>query len=789
MRSKKRILTFFILLTIVATVGLLGACIDFNKPVNKVNLAFDSEVVLESSIFVYTGEEVKPSVKVTHRDEIVDAQNYTLTYSNNVDVGKATVTAEGKGNYYGSVSANFDIGYQYLFDVNGADKVDGEVSQIVVSKDKVVPPIVEKKGYEFSHWSLDSQVVDFSDSDNIPTSGEFVANFELKSFTVTYHLDGGTNHADNKSQYTVEDRFELKNAILRGMRFAGWYTDSEHKNRITSLDDYAQDLQLYARFVDYTAKTIEYRVPGDATAVPIDYLYPETPLDTPIAQVKEIDGTQQKLVWYADDEYKVRYYFREMPDEDIVLYAQWEEVVRAGFLDKVQEFSSNNVSIDSFEELVAYIDYVCFNNIVSRVNGNEPIDVNYVKITYVTDRASIKKEIDDALVAVTFPRMAPISYAYREGEFKIALTNDVTGKEASVSLTDESDFTVQLGNIFALGYDSREDGYEKFPIDFVENTYEVETSNQLFYVVSHGYRPLPKKDSRAEDVYQQFRNIMRKICNDSMSDLEKSRAIYEWIVLNVQYDNAVAYPEEGSDAADKEKTYLFDAFYLEGVLRGSAVCDGISKAYSLMCAIEGIDCVRVTGESQDGGHAWNKVKLSGTWYLSDATWGNAYTSNGQSRREFLSYQYFLFTDETRINDGYVNQNYTYYQAVTDYSDKDYCSSSVMRINGHSFDFYIDSDDELSYLLDYIDTHFDASKLAGFSFEIMINKNVTIDNQPLDEITSTDVGRLYSSAMRILEIRRRNSLLNRPQIGIDGYLPYDEYEYGYSKAIYMFKASN
>ena len=113
MRSNKRLLTIIILITIVATAGLLGACLDFSSPVNKINLSFDSEIIFENSIFVYTGEEIKPSVTVKHREEVVDAQNYTLVYSDNLNPGTATVKAEGKGDYYGSVSATFVIVYQY----------------------------------------------------------------------------------------------------------------------------------------------------------------------------------------------------------------------------------------------------------------------------------------------------------------------------------------------------------------------------------------------------------------------------------------------------------------------------------------------------------------------------------------------------------------------------------------------------------------------------------------------------------------------------------------------------
>ena len=59
---------------------------------------------------VYTGKAQK--VKVTVKDangKVVSAANYTVTYKNNVKVGKATVTVKGKGNYAGTKTATFKI--------------------------------------------------------------------------------------------------------------------------------------------------------------------------------------------------------------------------------------------------------------------------------------------------------------------------------------------------------------------------------------------------------------------------------------------------------------------------------------------------------------------------------------------------------------------------------------------------------------------------------------------------------------------------------------------------------
>ena len=58
----------------------------------------------------FTGSNITPSVtvKVAGRT-LTNGTDYTVSYSNNKNVGKATVKITGKGNYSGSLSAKFDI--------------------------------------------------------------------------------------------------------------------------------------------------------------------------------------------------------------------------------------------------------------------------------------------------------------------------------------------------------------------------------------------------------------------------------------------------------------------------------------------------------------------------------------------------------------------------------------------------------------------------------------------------------------------------------------------------------
>lgn len=77
----------------------------------------DTSIRLDSAIVkarvsdrAYTGsaQEPKPTV-VAAGSVLKEGTDYTLSYSNNVNVGTASVTIKGKGNYRGSVTKNFKI--------------------------------------------------------------------------------------------------------------------------------------------------------------------------------------------------------------------------------------------------------------------------------------------------------------------------------------------------------------------------------------------------------------------------------------------------------------------------------------------------------------------------------------------------------------------------------------------------------------------------------------------------------------------------------------------------------
>lgn len=80
---------------------------------------------------IYTGKAITPKVSIRNGEyELIAEKDYTVSYSNNINVGKATITINGKGDYTGSTQIGFNI-------------IKNSSSTIELPKEKVSLPAVK----------------------------------------------------------------------------------------------------------------------------------------------------------------------------------------------------------------------------------------------------------------------------------------------------------------------------------------------------------------------------------------------------------------------------------------------------------------------------------------------------------------------------------------------------------------------------------------------------------------------------------------------------------------------
>ena len=242
-----------------------------------------------------------------------------------------------------------------------------------------------------------------------------------------------------------------------------------------------------------------------------------------------------------------------------------------------------------------------------------------------------------------------------------------------------------------------------FYIDGVKETMSVSTSNMLYKAVAWGYKPvfMGSQADNLKQIYDNAKDALSDIVSDEMSEYEKVHAIYDYIIYNVRYDHDCANAEDayvsGNLSLNEKMKYY--GYYLEGIFLDKfynkdmhAVCDGKSKAFVLMCGIEGITAVRISGKASSdgqnpGGHAWNKVllDLNGTgdkeWYFVDTTWGDV----GDDSKEFLSHAYFLLSDDEVKNTHVENPGHDYPKAEGKF---DYYAHETYTSSGTEYNYVI-----------------------------------------------------------------------------------------------------
>ena len=112
----------------------------------------------------------------------------------------------------------------------------------------------------------------------------------------------------------------------------------------------------------------------------------------------------------------------------------------------------------------------------------------------------------------------------------------------------------------------------------------------------------------------------------TMAELEKEQYVHDFICQNVRYDKL-------------KKSYSHEILGPLG--QGVGVCEGIAKTVKILCDQLGIWCIVVISEANPEKnikyrHAWNIVKIGGTYYHLDATFDNTLSHMGPMRYDYFN---------------------------------------------------------------------------------------------------------------------------------------------------------
>lgn len=151
-------------------------------------------------------------------------------------------------------------------------------------------------------------------------------------------------------------------------------------------------------------------------------------------------------------------------------------------------------------------------------------------------------------------------------------------------------------------------------------------------------------DSFTNDIHKIVNKVAVKANTIKSNEFRLEKYLHDTVVKSVAYDY---------DAL--KATNCYNAHSIVGAfLENKAVCEGIAKAFKLLCNEFGMKCIVVLGKANKDGdfsgddnyHAWNLVKVGKESYHVDVTWDNLYDTDIRH----ISYDYFNLTTKDILKD-------------------------------------------------------------------------------------------------------------------------------------------
>ena len=149
----------------------------------------------------------------------------------------------------------------------------------------------------------------------------------------------------------------------------------------------------------------------------------------------------------------------------------------------------------------------------------------------------------------------------------------------------------------------------------------------------------PSFDCQSDSyLIQNITNEVLSVLPADSSDNVKIQAIHDYIIQNCYYDDA---------SIENNGIYRKKQDAVSVVNNGTAVCAGYTALTAAMARYAGIPARYIT--SKEINHAWNHVRIDGTWYFCDTTWDD-YDTDPNSPNVY--YDYFLLTDFSGIRNDH-----------------------------------------------------------------------------------------------------------------------------------------
>ena len=256
---KKKIKSFALGVCMVVLLGIGANAEDetFHKPVFNVTNA-EQTYSITYELYGGTNSPANPtkytskSGKITYAVPTREGYRFKGWFADpEFSVRVYTIAAGSTGNR--TIYAKWEpIQYTIQYVLNGGTNSLANPKTYTVESDKITYAIpTAMKGYTFAGWFTEASFVNRAYTIAAGSTGNrtIYAKWVPTRYSITYELDGGTNHAKNPGSYTINTiPVVLETPKKQYYIFDGWYTDCEMTKRIEAVKNLPGDLTIYAKW-------------------------------------------------------------------------------------------------------------------------------------------------------------------------------------------------------------------------------------------------------------------------------------------------------------------------------------------------------------------------------------------------------------------------------------------------------------------------------------------------------------------------------------------------------------
>ena len=283
-------------------------------------------------------------------------------------------------------------------------------------------------------------------------------------------------------------------------------------------------------------------------------------------------------------------------------------------------------SVDDFEYRLRTSgtnDYIC-------TSDTRQVYDNYQEaikaIADISKKIVLERKMDQYSISIPVEIKADQKVSDIDGDKGANPFNDAVQKEFYRE-TGNPEEGIGLRQIFVIRGNLMGDDHQKIMYDEKTKSYK----GIFYYSVTYNL-----SNERYSQTITKLKEVMESLDLDGKTDYEKCKAIREWIGKNVKYDR-----EFVKDAANCPRKNAHDM--TGAILDGYAVCDGYAFLFHYMANAAGLLTLIEEGYQISSGlqHAWNLVRIDGTFYYTDNT-SISLDKDGNANGEFLLGQDTMF---------------------------------------------------------------------------------------------------------------------------------------------------